>query len=79
MKFQITIFHVQDACFLSVVIEADDIVDCMMKYYDTDDEDLEEELRDALETNTNQGLTINEHGGWISMAEEAPILLIVEV
>ena len=78
MKFQITTVNTYDASFTSNVIEAVDIIDCMMKYYETDDTDLKLELQESLNTESNQGLTINKQGGWKSHNEEQ-ILLIVEV
>ena len=78
MKFQITTVNTYDASFTSNIIEAVDIIDCMMKYYETDDEDLKLELQESLKIKTNQGLSVNESGGWKSHDEEQ-ILLIVEV
>ena len=78
MKFQITTVNLYNASFTSNIIEAVDIIDCMMEYYETDDEDLKLELQESLKSDSNQGLSINESGGWKSHDEEQ-ILLIVEV
>lgn len=78
MKFQVIEIDLYTNSSKTTIVEGDDVVDCIVKYYKDDDEDFRAYLRQSLIANEPDNLCINEDGGWKLVGEEE-LILITEV